>query len=1241
MMRIGADTVDPTGGEEQIEEPVGTDGGLIGTGGPETNSAHRQVLTSPGVYRRKRREIEQENELYTSLASSDGAQKIKSEIVQYGAGNTSGPSVLDTTCHLFADAVHKWQDFYKSYEKIELDRWARTGIAPEEFTGPEYEDLSGMVGTGDLKKVSSELEAEIREHREEYITHERDDPGYVIGHVITGLIEPEGVLTLMAGGATMNFLRSIPGAVGSFFKAARGVVAGQWVKKALPSIMAEGAVYGGEGAVVHQLFDENDERVDSLGASIGTGALVGSAFAAAVGGALKGGSALVNKLFRSSKASMDAQVTEAFSELDKEFDPAAPLALDDFGTISDAGLVQPAQSLANMPQQQFNKVQNLLAPSIRAARSDLQHVRNSLQMFLNFTHKGAFNPDLPASTASNIEFWVARANGFNKLVFSEGVAGEGAAATKLRNAIRQRPQEWWMELADSLRTGNESTDPHINKCVSYLRKHIDDLTVESANAGIMRGKQETHMSTIHYDSLESEAKRHEQTPLVDRLVDEMLAADPFVETKSATSGQNLEAFSKRKKAFEEAASIIIDNASDPNIKGLAILDDKRLFNLSREHGINIPMIYKGSLKDVDSYQYWRLANQLNYGIPQIARLTQVEAENICYQINNIVSKGALQHIPLVKNSRVYFPNAYNNEAIYNNPDLLIQQAKAGYIAAKGSQYGSLDALERDATELAQAFATKQTAFYEDGEYIGIETHLPTIWSAKKAASVHKRTIDINPAYLKDFLSWDVMGLVNKLFRQHGTEIEIRKTLKAAQIRKLDAETGQETKEFVKTFEEYVRNAEIESEFRLKGLAGAAHTERRKDHVGGIEYLKSVYCDLMGFAEFGTPMPAKLRKITRTLDGLKTLQLLGGQTISAAQDLANLAAMRGGSGLLQRIGEFVKAMVGKSEIKSLTTEELEALNLCTQVSSNDVRLLMDAVQGKKMQTAQRVLQKLSGIDRFDKFNEGRTTDVLMNELANFLLKGTVPKRIEFSPVKFLSQEWQERIAKQMSEYGEFDGKRFVSNLSQWDDFEAIQAMRGALTRVLSMIIIRPSPGQRGAGWYSRKVAPWLNVFSSFNNALQTQFVAPLVADGKYGTLAQYILWGTAFCALKRATNALIKNKEIDYMDPKFLSDCFMESATQLSGNVLGPLSMFTYTNKKGEINIASGYQLGSNLLKNSRLKVLWDSQNFASQAGLSARKGRLTKGMISAGLKLIPAQNYYPIAAILGYGIRPRVEGMKK
>jgi hypothetical protein len=193
-----------------------------------------------------------------------------------------------------------------------------------------------------------------------------------------------------------------------------------------------------------------------------------------------------------------------------------------------------------------------------------------------------------------------------------------------------------------------------------------------------------------------------------------------------------------------------------------------------------------------------------------------------------------------------------------------------------------------------------------------------------------------------------------------------------------------------------------------------------------------------------------------------MALLGGMTISAIPDVANIlgrgGAMEGASAFINPARVFRSAQE-MAEVQSAADWFLNnrAMSLSDIASPYSNQTVLDRGLGQ----ASQAFSRATGMSAWNVTMKSILGAVVSSRMMKATLRVRDGKASQRDLLLLSAngiEPWMAtRIADQVDRYGDKGGAHWIAQGSQWDDFEAVQAMQQALARELNIGIIEPGVG----------------------------------------------------------------------------------------------------------------------------------------------------------------------------------------
>lgn len=479
-----------------------------------------------------------------------------------------------------------------------------------------------------------------------------------------------------------------------------------------------------------------------------------------------------------------------------------------------------------------------------------------------------------------------------------------------------------------------------------------------------------------------------------------------------------------------------------------------------------------------------------------------------------------------------------------------------------------------------------------------------------AKPTRARVLDVEDEVLEPWLERDARIIVENYYHSVLPDVELTRTFGDRSMKSAFQRVNEE-------FAERMRQAKSQKQRqRLKRELDA----RKVDLEGMRDRVRGVY-----------GVPANPENVWvragRTSKTLSFTGFLGGLLISQIPDAAWVVGRNGfgrvfGDALFDLVTAPRRLLRTKQDILDFGGAAEWVLN-SRMVAIADVTspYRMGSQFERGLDAASRVFSRATGAVPWNvafKSIGGVISMSRMLRAADAVAKGTATKK----QLRQLSEAGIDRaravkIARQFSEHGDKDGRLWFANAAEWQDREAFEAFRNAISRELDLMVI--TPGQDKPLFMSQQIGSVLLQFKSFavsaNHRILLSGMQRADADVLSGALIALALGGMV---------SDIKSWQFGF-EPKE-GDAFWADALDRSG-MAGWLFEANAVAELGGVGLAqitgeklSRFQSRSNLLGLAGPSV--DIAKNFLEAANAASQDKLTQGDIGRAMNIIPANNLF-------------------
>ena len=500
-------------------------------------------------------------------------------------------------------------------------------------------------------------------------------------------------------------------------------------------------------------------------------------------------------------------------------------------------------------------------------------------------------------------------------------------------------------------------------------------------------------------------------------------------------------------------------------------------------------------------------------IPQVQSMAEKLRRNLFDKVGREAEElGLLPEGITLANSGTYLPRIYNVEKINmhygdGSADDILPVLEREFLRKSKEAQARIDKLEVDVTNIGEA---AQKAIDKDRVFAGqtnaeIKTAVAetvqsikglkpgqSAWRVALADPTRARVLDVSDELLEPWLEPDIRVVMTRHFDSMVPDMEI--------IREFgDLEMS-----------DVIKRINDEEARRLGAAKGTkAHKRIVKDAKGAREDLEAMRDRIRGVYKLpDNPRNAWVvgGRVARTFS---FTGLLGGFMLSAAPDLGNVLGRSGVEAAFgsltaftdpRRMGIAMKdaADLGAAAEWFLNGRAMEIANLTDPFGSmtKSERLIGDTG---------RLFSYVSGVIPWNagwKTVGGAFVSSRMAKASEAVRAGkATPKQLRILAANGIEPWMAERIALQIERHGDTDGKLWLPRGALWDDAEAFQAFRHAMTREFDLMV--PTPGQDKPLAFSSELGKFLFQFKSFAFSAHQRILLAGIQKADADTLATVV------------------------------------------------------------------------------------------------------------------------------------------
>lgn len=418
--------------------------------------------------------------------------------------------------------------------------------------------------------------------------------------------------------------------------------------------------------------------------------------------------------------------------------------------------------------------------------------------------------------------------------------------------------------------------------------------------------------------------------------------------------------------------------------------------------------------------------------------------------------------PTTNTAESFFPRIYRHDRILANRDAF-SEILFNHFRRKASRDKTDADIRKDVEETVSTILNERPALHTLDEDFNVSSNL------------RERTLDIDDNLIEGFLESNVEIVFRAYNRSVSTDIELSRQFSDISM----------TAEIQSVKDEFARLIEAAS-------TPEAKAKLRNAKARDIRDIRALRDRLRG--SYGAPSDPfrPVSRFIRTAKSFNALTMLGGATISSIPDMARAVMTEG---LNETLGGTYQALFTENAklIRSMSRKELrmagEALDMI-----EGTRAMMMADIGDtfgKETVLERGLLRGNGLffmaNGLNVWNTamkewvGVVISMRMNESISRLARGTASgPDITKLARSGIDADMAARMQAQISRHGETtDGFR-MPNTEAWDDLEAVQSYRAALSQDVNRTIVTPGIGDR-ALWTTTELGGMITQFKSFAQA----------------------------------------------------------------------------------------------------------------------------------------------------------------
>lgn len=428
---------------------------------------------------------------------------------------------------------------------------------------------------------------------------------------------------------------------------------------------------------------------------------------------------------------------------------------------------------------------------------------------------------------------------------------------------------------------------------------------------------------------------------------------------------------------------------------------------------------------------------------------------------------------------------------------LVKQAEAAYGAARWTLLqrvrGFADA-ERTLARTSSALDQAKMAAIDDDEVLsniagqivdglmGLPTGHVIDAIPLQRGPLKERTLNIPDKLIEDFLVNDVEQLATTYVRKMATDVELKR---AFPVDTLDLKHGMEDVKFDyrRLRDQVTANNELTDAARQTRLAQLASEEREalRDLQDVVARMRGLY----GMPENPSGFWTTAGRWARTWNYLR---LGGGFSLGSLSDMGSILATHG---LKRVLGDYVAPTIRNWKLAKLSGDEAALAGTATDIvlgsrvnaftsMFEEGRSRLKGIEAG-LQWAGRNFGLVNAMSLTTDFNKRLAAIIGQKrtlQAAELLAQGKLAKGEELTRLTQLGIDVHTaaRIVDQFKRHGQIDGPAWWANTEAWDDVEARNAFRAAMTAEVDRVV--PTPGQDKPFWMSEEYGRVLGQFKSF-------------------------------------------------------------------------------------------------------------------------------------------------------------------